>query len=100
MLKLFINEIKRDFAMYQQDLLLLFFLRSLNDFVSVIKPMKLKNVQLEGQITDFFRTPFLKSQRNHIQKSQNHKKSHTESTQNHKSLKITEKSHENISENQ
>ena len=33
-----------------------------------------KALQSEGQITDFFRTPPLKSQKNHTQKSQNHNK--------------------------
>ena len=41
----------------------------------------------EGQITDFFSYTSLEITKNHIQKSQNHKKSHTESTKNHKSLK-------------
>ena len=41
---------------------------------------KLSHVSTEGQFTDFFRTPPLKSQKNH----KITKKSNTESTKNHK----------------
>ena len=44
-------------------------------------------IRSEGQITDFLRTPPSKSQKNHIQKSQNHKKiTHRK----HKKSQITE----------
>ena len=53
-----------------------------------------------GKSLIFFRTPFLKSQKkSHTKITKSQKNYNTESTQNHKSLKIAEKSHENISEN-